>query len=131
MTIFGKLKKKVVGGREAPPPTEDEIRAAVLGDFPPPAIHGAKREEYPPRMPGMELPEIAAERSEFPPSPSGERAPTAMARRVEERGLYEIMDRLAVIETQLATVRAQTETINERIKSLELILRRQAPREYY
>ncbi|MEK6888205.1 MAG: hypothetical protein AABX14_04650 [Candidatus Aenigmatarchaeota archaeon] len=41
-----------------------------------------------------------------------------------ERGSdrYEIIDRLNLIESQLAAIRSQTETINERLKNLEVRL---------
>ena len=35
---------------------------------------------------------------------------------------YEIMDRLNIIEAQLSAIRSQTETINERLKNLEMRL---------
>jgi len=54
--------------------------------------------------------------------------PREFERRVEERGIYELMDRLSVIEAQLATIRAQTETLNERMKTLEMYLRSRMPR---
>ncbi len=36
-----------------------------------------------------------------------------------DRDRYDIMDRLNLIESQLAAIRSQTETINERLKNLE------------
>lgn len=37
----------------------------------------------------------------------------------EEKGNYEILDRLRFIENQLSAIKSQTETINERLKNLE------------
>jgi hypothetical protein len=128
MSIIDGLKKRVIGSRESPP-TEDELKSAILGPYPQypntPAQQG-----YPKPVPGMEIPEVVQqeEPSAFSPLlPSQAVGPN----RVEKGGLYEIMDRLSVIETQMATVRAQTETINERLKTMELLLRRQLPREIY
>ncbi len=45
-------------------------------------------------------------------------------RSVEDK--YDIIDRLQLIESQLAAIRSQTETINERLKNIE----RQLPRRY-
>jgi hypothetical protein len=39
---------------------------------------------------------------------------------------YDIIDRLSLIESQLAAIRSQTETINERLKNMERLL----PRRY-
>ncbi len=35
---------------------------------------------------------------------------------------YDIMDRLSIIEAQLSAIRSQTETINERLKNMEMKL---------
>lgn len=45
---------------------------------------------------------------------------------ISERGQrdYDILDRLNLIESQLAAIRSQTETINERLKNLERSLGR-------
>lgn len=45
---------------------------------------------------------------------------------INERGQrdYDILDRLNLIESQLAAIRSQTETINERLKNLEARLTR-------
>lgn len=40
---------------------------------------------------------------------------------------YDIMDRLNIIEAQLSAIRSQTETINERLKNMEMKL---GPRRY-
>ena len=41
-----------------------------------------------------------------------------------KEGNYEVIDRLNFIENQLAAIKSQTETINERLKNLELKLGR-------
>ena len=43
-----------------------------------------------------------------------------------QEGNYEILDKLKIIEAQLHAIRAQTETINERLKNLEMRM----PRRY-
>ena len=40
---------------------------------------------------------------------------------------YDILDRLNIIEAQLSAIRSQTETINERLKNMEMKL---GPRRY-
>jgi hypothetical protein len=52
---------------------------------------------------------------DFPQQPS---APLERTAEKTSRD-YEIMDRLTMIENQLAVVRSQTETINERLKNME------------
>ena len=42
----------------------------------------------------------------------------------KKEGSYEVIDRLNFIENQLAAIKSQTETINERLKNLELKLGR-------
>jgi len=139
--VFEKLRSKLVGRREAGPPSEEAIRAHVLGEihppgeppFPPPAAaargrYGAEFEGEKPvastELEALRPPSI----EEFPRPEASFAPPREFERRVEERGVYELMDRLAVIEAQLATIRAQTETLNERMKTLEMYLRSRMPR---
>jgi hypothetical protein len=46
-----------------------------------------------------------------------EKEPISMERTDDK---YEIMDRLNIIEAQLTAIRSQTETINERLKNMEM-----------
>jgi len=141
--VFGKLRSKLIGRREAGPPSEEAIREHVLGElhppgaapFPPTPAAAASRGRYGAEFEGEKLvapTEIEALRppefEEFPRPEAPMAPPREFERRVEERGIYELMDRLAVIEAQLATIRAQTETLNERMKTLEMYLRSRMPR---
>jgi hypothetical protein len=80
----------------------------------------------------MEMPAIPEVRppefEEFPRPELPPARPREFERRVEERGIYELMDRLAIIEAQLAAIRAQNEAIGERMKTLEMYLRSRMPR---
>jgi len=153
MSIFSKLKEKVLGKREEAV-FEDEVRSHVLGEYPPPPPSPFERAIEPPptqafeeRLPPTYEPlqktrmepkprygeniygPYDTERAYAPEIPAGPeqfaREPGRPVERVlEERGVqYEVLDRLRVIETQIATIRAQTETINERLKGLEIQLR--------
>lgn len=48
----------------------------------------------------------------------------AAATRQSGNNNYELNDRLGIIEAQLSAIRSQTETINERLKNLEMKLTR-------
>lgn len=122
---FGFLRNKLFGRKE---PEFDELRSHILGETYPPYPPGPtppmperrfepEREAYPeryPERPGLELPEFSRERETSPFPGLGK--PEKMERE------YEIMDRLALIEAQLSAIRSQTETINERLKNLEMKL---------
>jgi hypothetical protein len=61
-------------------------------------------------------------RDVFGPPPGDDFGPpvAAMERTAEKTSRdYEMLDRLTLIENQLAVVRSQTETINERLKNME------------
>jgi hypothetical protein len=122
MGIFGALKNRILGRREE----LGDIRSHVLGES-----------EYSERAPAMEEDESFGPREvpELPelPEPPGKRfggrfEETSFGREpisTEEREPseskdYEIMDRLNIIEAQLTAIRSQTETINERLKNMEM-----------
>jgi hypothetical protein len=141
--VFEKLRSKLIGRREIGPPSEEAIRAHVLGElhppgaapFPPTAVAAAPRGRYGAEFEGERLvapAEIEALRppefEEFPRPEMPITPPREFERRVDERGIYELMDRLSVIEAQLATIRAQTETLNERMKTFEMYFRSRMPR---
>ncbi len=140
MGIFDKLKGRISGRKGPEEEYGSEVREAVLG-YPPappaPEYPSAPRprfeERAPPEYEPIDRPERRFERypgeREF--SPELPELPGREPERREEPGTnYEILDRLRIIETQLATIRAQTETINERLKSLELQLRVRRPSYY-
>jgi len=145
--VFEKLRSRIIGRVEHNAPSDEAIRAHVLGEIHAPSTppfepisaparpaagtiqrgrYGAEFEGERPIAPveGLGPPDIEAfPRHELLPAPTRE-----MERRIEERGIYELLDRLTVIETQLATIRAQNETINERMKTFEMYLRSRLPR---
>ena len=110
----------------------EDIRSNVLGndflktppappepDFPRP-VAGQRVAD---RFPGLEEPV----RFEEPPGFNSvdTRFPERNDRIVQDKELtYDIMDRLNLIESQLAAIRSQTETINERLKNMETRLGR-------
>ncbi len=56
---------------------------------------------------------------EFGPPPGPGREPMGMNEQPASAD-YEIRDRLSMIEAQLSAIRSQTETINERLKNMEM-----------
>lgn len=68
-----------------------------------------------PIIPRSRLKDLTVEPSYEPPK--------AFERAEEKAGRdYDILDRLSIIEAQLSAIRSQTETINERLKNMELRL---------
>ncbi|MEM7813314.1 MAG: hypothetical protein QW548_00240 [Candidatus Aenigmatarchaeota archaeon] len=143
--LFEKLRNKLVGRVEPTPPGPEAIHAHVLGELHPPreppfspapataamprGRYGAEFEGERPVAPSeieaLKPPSV----EEFPRPPERPpEPPREFEKRFEERGMYELIDRLAVIEAQLATIRAQTETLNERMKTIELYIRSRMPR---
>ena len=129
MGIFGSIKNKILGkGEEL-----GDIRSHVLGEELPEREYPGIREEEEERLGPKEVPELpeAIPRGGFGESRYGEpgfgrepitmeeREPMAIEREPESKS-YEIMDRLNIIEAQLSAIRSQTETINERLKNLEM-----------
>jgi hypothetical protein len=104
----------------------DDIRTHVLGErferFDEPASF-----EKPPPPPARDMEDFSQrtrdvfgappeQLDDFPPPPGQ----ASLEKVVEKTSRdYEIMDRLTMIENQLAVVRSQTETINERLKNME------------
>lgn len=113
MGILSTLKEKALQ-RQPPAPFSEDIKAHVLGEYPPPASAGPPpgAEEFAIPGPGpAPLPEL--------PAPAGPVIREPLRR--EEKGVeYEILDRLALMEAQLSAIRAQVEVINERLKTIEL-----------
>jgi hypothetical protein len=126
MSLLGKLKNKAIGKKDDL--DYDEVRSHILGDsdLPPPM-----KDDYAPMenvRPGKR------EQEEFPYAKRREpigieplqsdmdfsREPISM--RASDN--YEVLDRLKFIENQLAAIRSQTETINERLKNMEMRLGR-------
>jgi hypothetical protein len=129
MGLIGGLKNRLLGRREE----LGDIRSHVLGEEPfereYPGTRPEEDEGFGPRE-VPELPEASprgfgeryGERFGREPIAMEEREPIAMEREPQSSGSYELMDRLKMIEAQLSAIRSQTETINERLKNLEMKL---------
>ena len=133
--IIGSLKDKVFGKRKHEAAYSD-VRAQVIGDRfqqpEPPTIgekFGFDRGNEFPRDPYAPEPYSQSPQQE----PFFPRQQAAFGQRPEPRDFsfeqpqprmepkqdYDILDRLNLIESQLAAIRSQTETINERLKNME------------
>lgn len=122
--MFERLKNVILRRKE---PEFEDIRSHVLGEYPPPPAFEPERERrFEPRFGerferfepgfeprGLEIPEIRREPLAIEPR---------FPERIEER--TDILERLNLIEAQLGAIRSQTETINERLKNLEMRLTR-------
>lgn len=102
-----------------------ELRASIIGDRgyePPQPLQARPLEQQPAFQPspprGYE--EFSPKtRDIFEPIPTAS-FPSSFEEKPEPPARnYELMDKLAIIESQLAAVRSMTETINERLKNLE------------
>ena len=134
MGIFTGIKNKLLRRKEETDYDYQDIRSNVLNE--PPKPEGF--EQYAP--PPAEPPEPQFLRPQRSGEQYDERFRTPTQRRYEELTFdqsplaqpqatsdrYDIMDRLNIIEAQLSAIRSQTETINERLKNIELRL----PRRY-
>ncbi len=81
------------------------------------------------RFSGEAPPDFGREASEFGPPYARtpfEREAVSMDEQPSRNVNYDVVDRLNIIEAQLSAIRSQTETINERLKNIELKL----PRRY-
>ena len=125
MGLFGSIKNRVFGRHE-----EDfgDIRSTVLGEQPEPP---RRYEELPPE------PRPDFGRTDVPEPPVDPRTPMDLGGPIfnpkEEReplsvepkqDNYDIIDKLNFMESQLSAIKSQTETINERLKNLEMKLGR-------
>ncbi len=137
MGIFSGIKNKLLHRREEDYDYQD-IRSNVLNE--PPKPEGYEQYEPPPAQPlPAEPPEPAFLRSQrFQQQQYDDKYRTPSQKRYEELtfdeqslpggGLqpasenYDLMEKLRIIEAQLSAIRSQTETINERLKNLEMRL---------
>lgn len=114
MGLFGSLKKKL--GRD-----DDndytEIRSHVIGERPPAEMEFQERKFGP--QPPQEFNDDPFRPEPMRPEPFSAREPVSFE---QPRKDYDIMDKLSMIEVQLSAIRSQTETINERLKNLEMKL---------
>ena len=133
MGIFSGIKNRILKRREEGNDYQD-IRSTVLNE--PPKPEGYEQYEPPPAQPYQ---------PSAPPEPAflGRHQPqyddkyrTPSQKRYEELTFdeqslpggqptsesYDMMEKLRIIEAQLSAIRSQTETINERLKNLEMRL---------
>jgi len=121
--IIGGFKNRILGRKDAE--DLDDIKSYVTGggdqygqnfrdNF-----SGAEPEPPPPQKP-WERENIATEPF-TPEQPFDERRDLSMgpSRPGRSESGYDVMEKLTMIESQLAAIRSQTETINERLKNLE------------
>lgn len=110
MGIFGGIKNRILRRNEE---ELEDFRSHILG----------QTQNYEPPVSEPEPPKKLFERE--PPSdvePFGFEKGFEKPDTLEVSKNYEIMDKLNIIEAQLSAIRSQTETINERLKNLELRL---------
>jgi hypothetical protein len=123
MSILGSIKNRFFGRSEDISEISD-IRSHVIGGN----YEDPYRDEgpiTPQRADVPELPDVSRFGREpvgFEPGPMPERGfdrePISVERDTNRD--YDIADKLNIIEAQLSAIRSQTETINERLKNLEM-----------
>ena len=133
MSIFGRIKDRMMGRRES----YEDIRSYVVGA----AQAGQPEQPLQPAIAGRPnrfgagASQFGGAEEELQPMKSyEEREPIGFDElsepsftskqplRTEEPKGYDILDRLNIIEAQLSAIRSQTETINERLKNMEVRL---------
>ena len=123
MSFLGSIKNRVLGRHE-----EDfgDIRSHVVGEpvYGEEPIPGSEQSlpmnETPMPPTNQGIPEVPEVPGRFEREPISLEKPLEREPPVEKSSDYELMDRLSIIEAQLSAIRSQTETINERLKNLEL-----------
>jgi len=119
MSIFGSILNKVL--RKSDDIGEiGDIRSHVIGENENP--YADEGPPMPTRTDVPELPEVPRFREPVsfePTMPDRDFSRDTMPERDTNRD-YDIADKLDMIEAQLSAIRSQTETINERLKNLEM-----------
>ncbi|MBI4154234.1 hypothetical protein HY501_02780 [Candidatus Woesearchaeota archaeon] len=100
---YSDVRSHVLSERMQPPPPP-----------PPPEFSEKTRDVFEPFSVSRPYPE-----AELPSLPSMQETERSVENRSRD---YDILDKLSIIESQIAAVRSQTETINERLKNLEMKL---------
>lgn len=133
MGLMSKLKDRIIG-KKYEEPDYDTVRSAVLGEnaLPVnPAVSRINEKEIKPEWKARYEQSQSADFQTNPFEPvtqaesvindyARERENIGKERRIDKREMYELLDRLSIIEAQLTAIRSQTETINERIKLMEI-----------
>ncbi|MBI4014764.1 MAG: hypothetical protein HY365_02315 [Candidatus Aenigmarchaeota archaeon] len=112
MGIFDSIKERIMGRRSEE--DIDDIKSYVAGDNYDEKFRSLSQPEAP-QKPWERAPLYEAPAEEVPALSVAQPAV-----RAQEEPRYEIMDRLKFIESQLSAIRSQTETINERLKNMEM-----------
>lgn len=139
--MFGSLKEKLIG-RKKHNVSHEDIRSHVINEKPPgferketirekynfadpasPEFHEMPGQALPPLEEGLGEPRSRSlgarpEPEDFGPRERGFGGPRREASK-DYANNYDVLDRLNLIESQLAAIRSQTETINERLKNME------------
>jgi len=115
----------------------ESVKSAILGDAMPPvnqSIQPSWKQKYNqneviPRElqePSLDMPQEQDIRQPYSQSFGNTRPQEQQDDRHkwDRRDMYELFDRISVIEAQLTAIRSQTETINERLKMLDIKLTR-------
>ena len=146
MGLFSRLKDRVIGVKNRNEPDFETVRSAVLGERYPPVNPapgqktglevdqpgwrtkyqdvGKYGEEASPREVALPSLETSTSGIDQPYSQALGMRRDEQQHKWDRRDFYDVMDRLGVIEAQLAAVRSQTETINERLKMMEIRMTR-------
>ncbi len=132
MGIFSGIKNRIMGRKEESDLDYQDLRSNVLNE--PPKPEGYEPYEPPPAEPPPEPRWLKPQAQREPEYDDRYRTPSQ--KRYEELTVdqpfgqpqqtqeirYDIIDRLNIIEAQLSAIRSQTETINERLKNMEMRL---------
>lgn len=138
MSLLSGLKNKIIGRKQEEDVDMENLRGTVLGhSYPPKPISPSEIKRQSPKAPWQKEMENQPENVQLPKPPMfehDERVQPDFSRKAlfesrepekkEMHDKYEILDRLGIIEAQLTAIRSQTETINERLKMLDIKLGR-------
>lgn len=115
----------------------ETVRSAILGEQAPPVnqqIEPSWKQKYSQananvpkefEQPNLDMPNQLDIKQPYSQSFSREQPQQIEQNRgFDRRDMYELFDRIAVIEAQLTAIRSQSETINERLKMLDIKLSR-------
>lgn len=118
MGIFNSIKDRIMGRRNEE--DLDDIKSYVAGEGYDEKFRAISQPE-PPQKPWEKSPIYEQPLEEAPASVQPAFSPPAAPQRLQDESRnYEILDRLKFIESQLSAIRSQTETINERLKNMEM-----------
>jgi hypothetical protein len=114
MGILDSIKDRIYGRKDEDLGDLDDIKSYASGD----QYNEQFKNMYPEKQKQWEGPETAE-----PEALQTDRRELSFdnpAKRNDVEREYDIADRLKIIESQLQAIRSQTETINERLKNMEM-----------